>query len=149
MNNSEYFTKIAETVNKKRKKGEYTTRELATTERKKGEYTAEELRIYQEGRVDALKGVLLEMQEAHTFSQVLKKISSMQKFIKAEKDRELATREGEKNLWTNDQYRWTPEELMDFIFLNITDYRMRLEKARKIHSVQAQLIQDFVQLEIK
>lgn len=135
MNKKEYFTKIAENV---------------TKERKKGEYTAEELRIYREGRIDALKGVLLEMQEAHTYGQVMTKISAMQKFLKNERNSgKLATLDGEKDIWTSGHYTWSPEELMDFIFLNVNDYRMRLKKAREIHTIQTHLLNNFTQLEIE
>jgi len=132
MNNSEYFKEIAANVHESRKKGEM---------------TAKEMEIFRQGKVAALKEVLLEMNEIHTFADLRKRCENMQKFLNAQRSgKKHATDEGERDLWLDSRYLWTPEELMNFIALNVSDYRMRLKKAREIVSSQNKLIANFGQL---
>lgn len=134
MKEEEYFQEIAKNVNGRRMKGEFSQKEQE---------------MYQKGRKDALLSILIEMQEAHTYSALQRKVAEMKKFLDAQKHGgKLATEESEKDIWTNPAYIWTSEELMNFIFLNINDYRMRLKKAREIHKLQADLLAHASQLSI-
>ena len=129
-----YYKEIAENVRERRTKGEYSQREME---------------IYREGKKDALLSVLIEMQESNTYAALQKRVANMKKFLDVQKHGgKLATEEGEKDIWCNPTFFWTPEELMNFIFLMINDYRMRLKKAREIHQLQSELLRNVSELSI-
>lgn len=134
MENQEYFKAIAEEV-----------KDVRT----KGEYTAEEMRIYEEGKRDALRGVLISMGHGITCRDLTRQFSRSMNFLTREKDRgRLANQPYDVSLWEK-HLDYTSHELMDFVMLQFRDYQSRLKKAREIHRVNMKLLTEATQLTIE
>ena len=117
--------------------------------RTKGEYSPEEKRIYEEGQIDALKNVLRCMGEKHSVKELIDHAERLLKLLRRERSvGKLMTDKGNSDIWDS-AFSWTSVELMNFVDLNIQDYRARLKKAREVLKSQNTLLANLQQMEIE
>lgn len=134
MNNQEYFQKISETVHERRTKGELSKYEME---------------IFEEGKRQALKDVLIESGHQWTYGQLRKRCENMLRFLKQERNYgKLATYEYDVSVWEN-PYEFSSNALFSFVRLLLNDYQMRLKKAREIHRIQSKIINAASHLQIE
>ncbi|MGW8324246.1 MAG: hypothetical protein ACWGNI_00990 [Desulfobacterales bacterium] len=133
MEKHEYFQEIAKNVHERRAKAEY---------------SVEEMRIYEEGKSDALRGILIEMSESMSYAQLLARAERLCKFLKKERHQgKLAVDKGDASVWEK-HLRFTSHELMSFAMLNIHDYRARLKKAREAYAQLSKMLQSLQGMQI-
>jgi len=115
----------------------------------KGEFSSEEMRIYEKGKIDALKNALRCMGEKHSVQDLIDHAERLLKFLRMERcSGKLMTEKGNSDIWDS-AYSWTSGELMNFVELNIQDYRARLKKAREVLKSQNTLLKNLQQMEIE
>lgn len=133
MENYEYFQEIAKNVHERRTKAEY---------------SVEEMRIYEEGKSDALRSILIEMSESMSYAQLLTRTERLCKFLKNERHQgKLAVDKGDASIWEK-PLCFTSQELMNFVMLNVHDYRARLKKAREAYAQLSKMLHSLQNIQI-
>lgn len=112
-------------------------------------YSSEQMEIYERGKKDALRGVLIEMGHEMTYGALIGRVKKMLKFLESEKKLgKLATGKYDVSIWEK-HLSYSSYNLMEFVMVQFRDYQSRLRKAREIHKVNMLLLQEATQLTIE
>lgn len=116
--------------------------------------TEQQQKAYHQGYYDALIDICKSCDMTYSLSRMEEITRDFLKFLQAfRKAQRKDILPGETDpamafIW-NGAYRFSNEDLLNFINLQICNFRTRLEKARQIHAINAKLLQDFTQLTIE
>ena len=138
MKKNDYFKGIA---------GYVSVEDFLIGRKKVREFSPEELEIYNRGKKDAFKSILIEMGTKQTFAEVEKRLKRMLKFCSLQKKTTFARLSTDTTIWER-SLNYTAEELHDFVKLQIADIQSRLKKARSIHIANIKIIKELTQLQI-